>query len=85
MKLTYTCPECDAETELDVEPIIPAKIYGPPENCYPAEGGDFTPTECAECGAEIRPETVCDLYEAKVRSDRDDYLEQKFQERKEAP
>ncbi len=22
------------------EPYLPAKTYGPPENCYPAEGGE---------------------------------------------
>lgn len=23
-----------------VSPVIPAKVYGPPEDCYPAEGGE---------------------------------------------
>lgn len=34
----------DDETEITVEytrtPFIPAKLYGPPEDCYPAEGGE---------------------------------------------
>lgn len=35
----------DKEVELTLrfhvvyEPYVPAKIFGPPENCYPAEGG----------------------------------------------
>lgn len=30
---------------VDWSPIIPAKIYGLPENCHPAEGGDIEVTE----------------------------------------
>lgn len=26
----------------DIEPYVPAKISGPPEDCYPAEGGCVT-------------------------------------------
>lgn len=27
--------------ELDYSPIIPARTYGPPEDCYPAEGAEI--------------------------------------------
>ena len=29
------------EVEASVSKIIPAKLYGPPEDCYPAEGGEI--------------------------------------------
>ena len=28
--------------EIDFEPLVPARISGPPEDCYPAEGGYAT-------------------------------------------
>jgi len=28
----------------DYEPFVPARIYGDPDDCYPAEGGTFTVT-----------------------------------------
>jgi hypothetical protein len=37
--------EVCVEIEGDFEPFVPAKINGPPENCYPAEGGVFSITE----------------------------------------
>ena len=38
----------DDEIEIEVkiiggyEPFVPARVYGPPEDCYPAEGGYAT-------------------------------------------
>lgn len=32
--------EIDVEVLYTLEPYYPARIYGPPEDCYPAEGGD---------------------------------------------
>jgi predicted RNA-binding Zn-ribbon protein involved in translation (DUF1610 family) len=51
--ITWTCPKCEAETEVTVYHFIPAQTYGPPENCYPEEGGEIEPEECPNCGAEI--------------------------------
>jgi hypothetical protein len=31
----------EVKVEWEFSPIIPAKLYGPPENCYPAEGGEM--------------------------------------------
>lgn len=46
LKWTVTRGEEDIDICVDYEmtPIIPAQTYGPPENCYPAEGGEITIT-----------------------------------------
>ncbi len=36
---TYLEDDSEIVVEYEQEPFIPAKIHGPPENCYPAEGG----------------------------------------------
>lgn len=53
MTITYVCPECEAETQIEVSPIVPAKIHGPPEHCHPAEGGEFDVEECPQCGTPV--------------------------------
>ena len=68
MKTNWICPKCDKETEVTVYPLIPAKISGPPENCYPEEGGEHEPTEC-DCGAEIPNDAVYEQAAEKARDD----------------
>jgi hypothetical protein len=50
MKIKYRCTECENEDIVDVYPVIPAKVYGPPEFCHPEEGGEIEPEACEECG-----------------------------------
>jgi hypothetical protein len=75
--LDYRCQheECEHEFELSVgyTPIIPAQTYGPPENCYPEEGGGFeaTPDECPKCGHTIDLEKAAEMFFDKLGDDRD--------------
>ena len=70
--VSYTCPECEKEFDVRATPEIPAQTYGPPELCYPAEGGEIEPEECPGCGHEIDSNDVSDLVaDATERSDRD--------------
>lgn len=62
------CPVCEEFFELDVnvEPFVPARTYGPPENCSPAEGGevelsDAIPKACPECDTVWTPEQMEDV------------------------
>tara|TARA_Y100000310_G_scaffold339773_1_gene433524 strand:- start:2279 stop:2566 length:288 start_codon:yes stop_codon:yes gene_type:complete len=32
--------------EADVSPVIPAQVFGPPEHCSPAEGGEVEILSC---------------------------------------
>jgi len=42
--------EYEFEVEFSASKIVPAKIWGPPEHCYPAEGGEveITSIACSE-------------------------------------
>jgi ribosomal protein L37AE/L43A len=70
--ITWTCPKCEAETEVTVYPVIPAQTYGPPENCYPEEGGEIEPEECEKCGAEIDNGAAHAQAGDKIRIDQED-------------
>lgn len=53
MKISWLCPNCEKTTQVEVFPYIPAKIYGDPLDCYPAEGGYFEPENCENCNCKI--------------------------------
>ena len=67
MTIKYRCDKCEHENTVRVYPIIPGKYSGPPEDCYPAEGGEIDPDSCEFCGAEIDAdychERVADKYD----------------------
>lgn len=71
--LNYRCRNCDCNWELDLQynDIIPAKISGPPENCYPAEGGEVEVSndECPQCGTEVDIDIVCEEFWDKHQDD----------------
>ena len=75
MKIDYTCRDCGHEFSVVVYPSIPARIFGPPETCHPAEGGELDPPECPECNADVDEEDVRNQAEAIENSlrERDDY------------
>lgn len=53
----YVCTNCDHEFELNLEysDYAPAQVYGPPENCYPEEGGEvyILNSDCTKCNAPV--------------------------------
>jgi len=75
--IKWICPECEKVTEVDVYPIIPAKLYGPPENCYPEEGGEHEPTECAHCEEPIPNDAAYEQASEEALDARESYEESK--------
>jgi hypothetical protein len=47
--------ELEINVEFDATPYIPAKTYGLPENCYPAEGGEIEITAVFHNGIALDP------------------------------
>ena len=52
MKITFNLYGLTFVAEADYERLVPARISGPPENCYPAEGGCAEITELTVHGAD---------------------------------
>lgn len=72
--------EIDAVLVGDYEPYRPAKISGPPENCYPSEGGiypEYIDVNGVECHDEktFRAAGAIDSYQTVIDSVIDDALE----------
>ena len=61
LNLEYSCRQCEYKFWLEVWPYIQAKTWGPPEKCYPAEGGEIDPDECPECGEPVNVRVVNDM------------------------
>ena len=92
MKITFNLYGLTFTAEADYEPLIPAQLYGAPENCAPAEGGCAEITELSVNGADASFLLESDLadalddaaYEAcveRVERDRDDAQEDRAAER----
>lgn len=60
--LTRGSEEADIEVSVwyEVEPYVPARISGPPEDCYPAEGGGITDMRVTKAGTDEEVEITDD-------------------------
>jgi hypothetical protein len=68
VKFFYDCPTCGNEQEVQITPPIPAHISGPPESCYPAEGGEIEAGgTCESCGLEFDEGLLIEKCEATIR------------------
>lgn len=71
--LDYTCEneECKYEIllEIDYTPYISAQVSGPPESCYPEEGGEFQIIKnecCPKCGTKVTEDKARDRFFEKI-------------------
>jgi hypothetical protein len=67
---TTSCPSCNAEFDVEVTPYIPARTYGDPSNCHPAEGGDVEPSHCPTCDYKLDTGLIYEEW-AEERRDRE--------------
>lgn len=81
IKVKWTCPECERISEVIVYPVIPAKLNGPPEKCYPEEGGEYEPDQC-ECGKKIDYDEAHELANEAYESFLEDYYERQVEDLK---
>lgn len=63
----------DLVVAYDETPYIPARLWGPPDDCYPAEGGEIEIQEVHVIGSAVDlipvlSESVLDAIEEKLRA-----------------
>lgn len=75
MTITYKCTNCGDEFEIEATPFVPAKIHGPPELCHPAEGGEFEPGLCPQCGQEVNEDEVYRKMDDEIIAARENHAE----------
>ena len=73
MRITVEVLGVDLEIEYDGTPFVPARIYGPPEDCYPAEGGEATINAVYLDGTEVT-ELLSDWVLNKINEQLVEYL-----------
>lgn len=49
MKVSFCWSDLDLDAEVDFSPVVPARTYGPPEDCSPEEGGEVV-INAMSCG-----------------------------------
>jgi hypothetical protein len=68
-----TCHTCNHEFKVEIEPYIPARTHGLPEDCYPAEGGTVEPNYCPHCDAKLPADKIYKEWEDARRDHISDY------------
>lgn len=70
-----SCPKCESEIEVEVEPYVPSRTYGDPNDCYPAEGGTVEPDNCPWCDNKLSQNEIYKEWEDERRDHISDYSE----------
>lgn len=81
--ITWTCPECDRDTDVSVWPFIPARVSGPPEHCHPVEGARIEPQFCSNCDEPIDVGTALERASEEEQGAREAAAEAKADARRE--
>jgi len=58
MNISYDCPDCGLEHDIQFTPARPGRRHGHPDNQTPDEPGEIDPMFCEECGCEFSYEKV---------------------------
>lgn len=71
------CEHCGKETLVTVYPFVPARISGPPEDCYPAESAEADPSCCNHCDTEFDLDAIFQEAGEQDRDEREYFAELK--------
>lgn len=71
------CEHCGKETLVTVYPFVPARIYSPPEDCYPAEGPEADPSCCNNCNTDFDLDAIFDEASEQAQDEKEYFAELK--------
>jgi hypothetical protein len=74
---TYTCPNCEADIDCAIDPLVRGSRRGHPDTWTPDEGGEVEcPDTCPECGTKLDEDLIYKAGNDCLANEEPDYLDE---------